>query len=319
MINTSYQKQKPVSNVDKLENRNQRRSECEKLRAIYEKTVEENLKDIKSILKEVRIDNSVIASSYAKILSSSCRNLTEKWLSNRKYIRTLFVKEAFSNFYPEKHTKISLYIDALINILDDLLDEKMDDSVKLLYLVEFSRIFSLYHKRRLARDIQLALWHSFNKLISLAIAEGYYKNFIRKEKDIEKIIKYSVESFGIRSLDIDVFNEIALIDYKTANKKIEKIKKIGRIFRAINIIKKDIEDIEYDTKNNIETIITIMIRKKECDFHKYILSLLDDCLNKAKKIKSENLTEKKIIVPINNFYSMIERDKKEIIKIIKSL
>ena len=120
-------------------------------------------------------------------------------------------------------------------------------------------------------------------------------------------------------MDIDVFNEIALINYKTANKKIEKIKKIGRIFRAVNILKKDIEDIEYDTKNNIETIITIMTRKKECDFHKYILDLLDYYLNEAQKIKLTKFTEKKLTIPINNFYSMIERDKKETIKSIKSL
>ena len=143
--------------------------------------------------------------------------------------------------------------------------------------------------------------HYFNKLIALAIAEDHYKNFIKKEIRIERIIKYSIESYGIRSLDIDIFNEIALINYKTPNKKIEKIKKIGRIFRIVNIIKKDIEDIKYDARNNIETIITVMTRKKEYDFNKYILDLLDYCLNEAEKIKLEKLTEKKFTIPINNF------------------
>ena len=319
MVNTSYQRQKPVSNsgsVDKSAIQNRKALELKKLRKIYEETIQESLKDIQSILKEVDIDNLIIASSYNKILSASCKNLTEKWLSKRKYIRTLFAKEAFSNFYPEKYTKISLYIDALINILDDFLDEKMDQKEKTFHVIEFLRAFSLYNQEQPKKNIQTAMEHYFNKLIALAIAEDHYKNFIKKEIRIERIIKYSIESYGIRSLDIDIFNEIALINYKTPNKKIEKIKKIGRIFRIVNIIKKDIEDIKYDARNNIETIITVMTRKKEYDFNKYILDLLDYCLNEAEKIKLEKLTEKKFTIPINNFYRMIKRDQKEIKKSI---
>lgn len=285
---------------------------------IYKKTIPKNLKNIKSILKNAEINNPIIVNSYEKILFNSTEKLTEKWMSGRKYARTSFVKEAFSEFYPKEYTELSLYIDTMINILDDLLDEEMDKNEKTCYVVEFLRAFSLYHQKCPQKKIQIAMSHYFNKLITLAIAEGHYKNFIKKEMNMNKIIKYSIESYTIRSLDIDIFNQIALIDYKEPNQKTEKIKQIGRIFRAVNIIKKDIEDIEYDTKNNMESIISIII-KKECDFAKYISALLNYYLAQAEKIKFNKQAEKNLVVPINNFYDITKKNKIEILKKLKSL
>ncbi len=322
MVNLFNPSQKPISKFevgDKSKKDYTKPLSLNDLCVTYRESVEENLKDIESILKDVGVDEPVIISSYKNILISSCRNLIEKWLSKRKYTRTLFVKEAFSDFYPDKYTKISLYIDALINILDDLLDEKIGEKEKKYYIVEFLRVFALYNQEQPSKKIQIAMGHYFNKFIALAIAEGGYKNIIKKEIDMEKIVKYSAKSYGIRSLDIDVFNQIALIEYKKQDKEIEKIKKIGRIFRAVNIIRKDIEDIEYDTKNNMESIITVIVNKKECDFHKYVLTLIDHYIDKARKIKLENFTERKFATPINNFYNMIEINKKEIKKRIKFL
>ena len=75
-----------------------------------------------------------------------------------------------------------------------------------------------------------------------------------------------------------------------------------------------VEDIEYDTKNNMESVISIIANKKNCDFTKYISALSDYYTTQAKKIKSEKPTEKKLTIPIDNFYNMIE---KNIIKIQK--
>ena len=40
---------------------------------------------------------------------------------------------------------MSLIIDTIINILDDILDENMETEEKAMYIVEFIRIFSLYN------------------------------------------------------------------------------------------------------------------------------------------------------------------------------
>ena len=203
-------------------------TQLKKFIKIYEDGVQKNLKDINLILKNTKINNPIITNSYDKILSTSAKNLTSKWISGRKYSRTLFIKEAFSDFYPEKYIEVSLYIDAMINILDDLLDEKMNEQEKTCYILEFLRVFSLYSQEQLEKKININIDYYFNELISLAIAEGHYKNFIKKEQNINKIIEYSTKSHNIRSSDINIFTQIALIDYNTPNENI-KINKMAQI------------------------------------------------------------------------------------------
>jgi hypothetical protein len=183
----------------------------------------------------------------------------------------------------------------MINILDDLFDEEMDKKEKTCYILEFLRTFSLYHQEQLQKKIEIDIGYYFNELISLAIAEKHYKEFIKKEKSINKIIEYSIKSHNIRSLDIDIFTQIALINYKTSSQKTKKIIEIARIFRAI--------------------IISIVANQKNCDFTKYISALLDYYSAQAQKIKLPNKsTDKKFSMPINNFYSMIEKNKIKILK-----
>jgi len=285
--------------------------------SIYKKSVDKNLKDISSILEKLDIKNPEVILSCKKILNLSADNVINKWLSGRKYSRTVFVKQAFGKFYPKKYLEISMSIDAMINILDDLIDEKVDDKEKTLFILEFLRVYSLYNSENPKGKIQIALGHDFNKLISIAISEGIYQKMIAKEKNIEKIIEYSVQIFGCRGTDINIFNEIALTDVKN-NNAAKKIKEIGRIFRAVNIFKKDIKDINYDKKMGMETIITIMSSRKDYNFLEYAEKLLDQFLEKAKRIKysarSLNIRYK---TPIDNYYRMVGRDRAKIIKTLK--
>lgn len=285
--------------------------------SIYKKSVDKNLKDISSILEKLDIKNPEVILSCKKILNLSADNVINKWLSGRKYSRTVFVKQAFGKFYPKKYLEISMSIDAMINILDDLIDEKVDDKEKTLFILEFLRVYSLYNSENPKGKIQIALGHDFNKLISIAISEGIYQKMIAKEKNIEKIIEYSVQIFGCRGTDINIFNEIALTDVKN-NNAAKKIKEIGRIFRAVNIFKKDIKDINYDKKMGMETIITLMSSRKDHNFLEYAEKLLDQFLEKAKRIKysarSLNIRYK---TPIDNYYRMVERDRAKIIKTLK--
>ena len=284
--------------------------------SIYKRSVDTNLKDISLILKKLDIKNPEIFLSCKKILNLSADNVINKWLSGRKYSRTVFVKQAFGKFYPKKYIEISMSIDAMINILDDLVDEEVNDKEKTLYIFEFSRIFSLYNFKKPKEKIQFSAGHGFNKLISLAIAEKVYQKMIVKEKDVKKIMEYSIQIFGCRSTDIDVFNEIALTDVKN-NNAARKIKKMGRIFRANNIFKKDIKDINYDKKMGLRTIVTLMSSKKDYNFLEYAEQLSDKFLEKAKKIRSSTKSLNiKYRTPIENYYKMIEKDKREIIKLL---
>ena len=287
--------------------------------SIYKKSVDKNLKDISSILEKLDIKNPEVILSCKKILNLSADNVINKWLSGRKYSRTVFVKQAFGKFYPKKYLEISMSIDAMINILDDLIDEKVDDKEKTLFILEFLRVYSLYNSEHPKGKIQIALGHDFNKLISIAISEGIYQKMIAKEKNIEKIIEYSVQIFGCRGTDINIFNEIALTDVKN-NNAAKKIKEIGRIFRAVNIFKKDIKDINYDKKMGMETIITFMSSRKDYNFLEYAERLLDQFLEKAKRIKySARSLDIGYRAPIENYYKMIEKDRIKITKLLNNI
>jgi hypothetical protein len=236
-----------------------------KIIKVYKKGVDKNLKDINSILKKAGTSNLAIIPVCKNILLASSQNMTNKWATGRKYVRTQFAKKAFGKYYPKKQIELSLTIDGIINILDDLVDETMDNKERILYLTELSRAISVYNLCNHHKSIQVAFGHYFNKIILLSVAENYYEKLIKKEKDFNKIIKISVEIFNYRSMDIDIFNEIALINHKN-KKAISKIMEIGRIFRAVNIIKKDIKDIDYDLQTKVETAITLMFKNKKYNF-----------------------------------------------------
>jgi hypothetical protein len=92
---------------------------------------------------------------------------------------------------------------------------------------------------------------------------------------------------------------------------------MGRIFRAVNILKKDIKDIKYDLRHNMKTVIIIMSKNKKYDFSDYINKVVELYINKAEKINlSVARTNAKNKIPIVNYLKMIKQDKKEIIKLI---
>ena len=256
-------------------------------------------------------------SLYESVLNQSSDQIISNWLSGRKYTRTLFTQKAFGKLYPMKYTKLSLCIDAMVNILDDFFDEILDKRTKANYIIEFLRVFSTY-ENECPRKIHKALKNYFEKLITLAVAEGFYQQQIVQEKDINKIAKDSADLLVCRRQDIDVFIEIALLTYKN-RKVIPQIKKIGRIFRALNILKKDIKDIEHDTKNNIDTVVTLVFSNEKIDFSVYINILLD-LFSKKLDLILKSINKKDLqLVPIYNLNKMIEKEKKEIFKIIQSI
>jgi len=279
---------------------------------IYQESLEKNIDDISKILDDLEMTFPDLMQIYKRALLASSENIANKWASERKYQRTYFVQTAFSNFYPKEITELSLYIDAMVNILDDLFDENLNKEVKGLYILEFSRVFSLYNYCYPDKKIQEMVGQYFNKLIVLALTEDIYGKLIKEEKDLNKIVKYSAELLLCRAMDIDIFIEIALQDQ---GDKSDNIRKIGRIFRALSILKKDVKDIEHDTKNNIDTVITDIVSKKEILFNEYIESLIAHLLDRADKINKDDVSEE-VKTPTEGFSKMIKNIIKEIKEII---
>jgi len=288
---------------------------------IYQKTIKTNIFEIKTILENLGMKKEIPLSLYENFLNQSANMVTSKWLSERKYCRTHFAQKALGKLYPDEYIQISLCIDAMINILDDLLDEQLNEQAKTEYILEFLRVFSIYNSKCPSKKIQKFLEKYFNKLITLAIAENFYQQKIIQEQNMSKIVKNSADLLLCRGMDIDIFIEISLLKLKN-QKAVPIIKEMSKIFRAINILKKDIKDISHDRENNIETVVILVLSKDKTNFSIYINNLLNLFSEKTNLIMKPINKLDKIplhLLPIYNFNEMIQKEKRDILKIVQAL
>lgn len=278
--------------------------EKEKAINFYNEQTRKNLDDIEEILDSLKME-SPTRNNFKQLFQSSSVAITTSWEKERKYCRTIFVKTAFGKQFPDHFLGVSLSLDVMINILDDLLDEELSPEKKTAYIIEFLRNFANYSHQELSSEIRNEVGLYFNKLITLAISEKVYEEEIKKSNALNKIAGKSVDLLICRGMDIDIFSEIALIDYAG---NADAIRKNARAFRAMNILKKDIIDIPYDLKNNMESVVTL-VQKKDFDFLSYISQVLSIFDQKIEVVDDQIAS---------NFLQMIQKQKKEIIKLAKS-
>lgn len=273
---------------------------------LYMDTVQTNMKSISISLKEFGLDNRLLE-VYEALLASSSNMITNKWKNNAKYLRSEFVLKAYKENYPKNVLQLSISIDAMINILDDLLDENLKKEEKMLYVLEYLRIFSIYESTAESSSVHKNMSSYFNKLIMLAIVEEKVLEKIKTEESINKQIKLAKSILLSRSQDIDIFIDIVNEYVKLTKEETQSIRNASRQFRAINIFKKDIHDLEHDLQNGQDTIVTVMHSKGKKQFHEFVLSLL----------KEFNAKEKISPTPISaQFYVML---RKEHTKVLHSL
>ncbi len=246
----------------------------------YKQSYLQNLENIKSIFSELKIEGLDIT-LYEGILKSSSQNLIVKWKKETKYLRTVFVMRAFGENYRKEVMPISISIDAMINLLDDLLDENLTKEDKVLYIVEFLRCSSNFYSHVGDLNITQKLGEYFNKLITLAVAENYLFKKIQSTRDFEEIVIYSSSLLMTRAMDIDVFIEIA------SGEVTSNVLRAGRGFRAVNILKKDILDFDHDMENgNIGPLI--FVYKNRTDYKKYIARLVENLESRFDQISFDD-------------------------------
>ncbi len=287
---------------------------------IYGASIDKNIKTIEKTLKKFSV-KSVPIEMYQGILSATSSMVTTKWETGRKYTRTAFTQRAFDKKYPVKNLEISLAVDAMVNLLDDLLDEKLSDKEKEQYVVEFLRVFAIYSKNNIP-SMNAWMGDYINKLITLAVAEQVYQGQILKEKNLKELAQKSKELLTCRGVDIEIFVQIALSAHKVSNKTFDKMLNIARIFRGMNILKKDIHDIDHDIKIGNKTAVLLVLDKKEISFGDYAKELTELLLaEQEKNIQSidKELRIHKLEKVAENFKKMAIQDQKEILKKSKNL
>jgi len=259
-------------------------NELQKLVDNYISTIDYNLNNIEDAINADEADINNLLPRYKEILTTTSSNVSERWLKREKYLRTEFVLSVLSDKYPKQRLTLSLAIDAMINILDDFYDEDLPKKQKQVFLIELLRTSSLAYSRMPNTDFVKELGIYLDKLITLAIAEDYFLNLIKKTNNLEKVVKYSKTLLLNRAMDIDYFAQIGL-------SSIEDSTMPFRIFRALNILKKDILDIERDLEAGQETVVT-NICGRDFEKKKYFNKLSSDILSES---KVENIELKKMI------------------------
>ncbi len=276
----------------------------------YKKTIKLNLKKLNYIVKkEIKIKNPQANKIIENSLNIAYKHLAKKWLNEEKYLRTYFAKKAIP-FYPEKIINLSISLDATINILDDLFDEKLETEIKALYILELLRSLTVTYNHKYNKKITEIMENYFNKIISIAVLESFYKELLEKETDFDKVVELSMQIYDCRSLDMDIYVELPLMNKKLKNKK--EIMEISRTFRAVNLIKKDITDLKHDEENQIYN--GIRSADKKGFRNPLILTLINFYEKRAIQIKRKN--NGKII---RNFFEMIEEENIKIKKSIEKL
>jgi hypothetical protein len=273
----------------------------------YKKNRKRTLEDIQLILEKSKTKKKPEIDDFKNIFKESSDQITDSWKKGRKYSRTIFLQEAFGDQFPDNYLDFSLSIDVMVNILDDFLDENLSSEIKKNYVIEFLRNFSFYNYKETPKEIRDATALYMSKLITLAVSEKSFEENVKKLTNFDKIVDISIDLLKLRSMDIEIFTQIALIDN---NDKQKEVIEISKLFRALNIFKKDIIDIPHDKENGMETIVTLVL-DKDISFKKYTDRIFDEFIKEAKTLKEGK--KNKII---ENFYKMMIEDREEVNNIL---
>ena len=274
----------------------------------YKKTTLVNLNRLKGIIQDyVEVDErSLLLKNIQGTIDQCSDALIENWSNGRKYLRTEFAMEAFGAAYPQKVLTLSISIDAMINIIDDLLDEHSSKKERAPLIEELIRVNSIYNSQKFSESLKHKIADYFNKILSIFFIENAYRDKIEKEADLEKVTVIAANLFDCQSTDIDIFIDIPLSVNGFGHER--QIQEISRAFRALNLLKKDIVDLEHDKKQGTWTFVAYAEKEDKLRF--YSNKLVEHYLKRSKRIY-ENYSDP----VISNFYKMVKREADEINKI----
>lgn len=277
-----------------------------KLTDLYSLTVKDNLKGIEAIVKQLQIMDTIPIEQFSSILNKTSQNLIDKWNMGRKSLRTEIAFKIIPN-YPTTVLKTSLTIDATINLLDDILDELMEKEERGLYIIELIRVLSIFNQQNISTEVQNKVSEYFNKILCIAIPEIIFKEKIKKAKDFNQRLHNSIQCYDCKSMDMDIFIELPLIEIFGNVKDIDNVVALGRVHRAVCLVKKDLKDLKHDIKQNTETPIVVLSEVDKKELMRYISRMIEFYKNESKKI-SKKITDRNLQEIANGLQELILKE-----------
>lgn len=257
------------------------KDDVSQLSDLYLETVKENADLLTDLIKRSHLDNPGFEEEYASVLEASAENIVSKWRKHRKMLRTKVVCDVIPD-YPARILKQSLLLDAMVNILDDLYDEPLQKEVNSLYIIELLRTLALFNRDGL-RSYGDEVSDYLNKLLCIAILERTYMGKIQNSSTFDEVLRYSIECYDVKSMDVDIFIELPLLEMGVVAEQIAEVTGLLNVLRALHIIFKDLVDLEHDAFHGIETPIMIVSTKFGEESANFISKLVDHYVAQAEK------------------------------------
>lgn len=258
----------------------------------YRNTFKKNLKRIESTLESFPVskkERRFILDEIKNLFGITSQSIINKWDTGRKTCRTSYMLEIMPD-YPQGVLELSLTIDAIINIFDDLYDEPAKKEDRLIYLVELMRSLSNIVRENLKREVRESLSRYLDNIILIAMAEQNYCRKIKQSSSFEEKIALAIKCYDFRSLVMDIFVELPILELKGRKEGMENIISLARIHRAVCLVKKDLRDLGHDIENQTETPVSIIhLREGRAKADRFIDSLIEHYKNENMKL-SKNKT-----------------------------
>lgn len=225
----------------------------------------------------------------------------QKFSSGRKSFRTGYAQEAFGKYYPKEAYPYSKSIDIYTAAMDDLYDDSNapDQERKLNVLASNKNVISILSwPENLKNEAAL----HFQKMFIIGLGEAENTMKLKSVSTENEAIDVAKKCYFLRAIDMDFAVRIPSIYLNLSPEEKRDIEKSGRCFRAVNLCKKDINDVDHDRKHETETPITIFL-DKQFDIEHLKSSLIEDSLEILEEIIKNSKSEIVEYVS-NNFYKM---------------
>jgi len=257
-------------------------------------------------LTQKYLNNKELRDNLRKLLELTSKILTDKWKTGRKVVRTKFALEAFPD-YPGEFMPLSLYTDAIVNLFDDILDELMEKDERALHVVEIAKVLTaLFMDETFDRDIMNLYSEYFSKILCVAVSEMHYSKKMKNAEKVEELLHYAISCYNYRAYDVDIFFEIPML---ALYGKIDgRIMDLARIFRAVNLIVKDWNDLEHDLKNETLTPAVIIVTKHPEKAKNCIMDMLEHYHSKINRILERINSDDSMYLPALKIGEMVNAE-----------
>lgn len=256
----------------------------------------------KALISELDEENISVPLEEKVSAENILKKTVEDWKNSRKTLRTIptleLLEEKFSKEIDEKLVKALTALDLQINTLDDIVDTKdpeKEERIKMATQAAYSPLLLQQNLDEKEEIIQTLSRYYYQTLQTTKIEGKKLEELKRAGKD-QKIIEAAEQSYQYRARDIEIFGEVVGSYLELEEEKKGELIAELKDLRAIEILWKDLRDIERDIQDEDPTPIIVLMEKFEVSKAYEIIASIYNDLAEEVEAKSQELPEKEVFI-----------------------